>query len=78
MMLLDNGSFAQSFSGGDGTVGNPYQITSKAELLTVKDYPSMHYILMNDIDFAGLTGAVSSQPLADALMAMDTKYRICF
>jgi len=53
MVLLDNGSFAQSFSGGNGTLGNPYQITTKAELLTVKDYSSKHYILMNDIDFTG-------------------------
>ncbi len=44
---------AQTFSGGDGTISNPYQISTKAELLQVKDYPNEAYALLNDIDFTG-------------------------
>lgn len=43
---------AQVFAGGDGTAGNPYQIATKAQLSSVRNYPDKNYILMNDIVFA--------------------------
>ncbi len=44
---------AQSFSGGTGVAGDPYQISTKAELIQVSSYPNFYYILNNDIDFTG-------------------------
>jgi hypothetical protein len=44
---------AQPFSGGDGTLANPYQISTKAELLEVTNYADKAFILLNDIDFNG-------------------------
>jgi len=38
------------FGGGDGTAGNPWQITTRAELEAVNNDLTAHYILMNDID----------------------------
>lgn len=52
-MFCYSNATGQSFSGGDGTVSNPYLITTKAQLLTVKNFSSMNYKLMNDIDFNG-------------------------
>ncbi len=44
---------AQSFSGGDGSVANPYQISTKTELLEVGHYADKAFVLLNDIDFNG-------------------------
>lgn len=44
---------AQSFSGGDGSKADPFQITIKDQLLTVKNFATYNYKLMNDIDFEG-------------------------
>ncbi|WP_347026900.1 GLUG motif-containing protein, partial [Bacteroides ovatus] len=41
-----------SFSGGDGTVSNPYQITNAIELNEVRNKPFAHFKLMNDIDLS--------------------------
>lgn len=38
------------FAGGDGTVENPYRITSPAELSLIADNPEAHYVLDSDID----------------------------
>ena len=39
------------FPGGDGTGGNPYQITHIEHLYAVRDYLSKNFTLMNDLDF---------------------------
>lgn len=59
-LLFCFASHAQSFSGGDGSATNPYQITTKAQLLDVKNYSSGNYILNNDIDMGGdhFTGSI--------------------
>ncbi|MGN8224647.1 T9SS type A sorting domain-containing protein [Gracilimonas sp. BCB1] len=41
--------FAQ-FSGGSGTITDPYQISTLQQLQEVRTYPEMHFILINDID----------------------------
>ncbi|KAF5076424.1 Bacterial Ig domain protein [anaerobic digester metagenome] len=38
---------------GEGTLDNPYQITTIAQLDAVRRYSSKHFILMNDLDFNG-------------------------
>ncbi|GHT14892.1 hypothetical protein AGMMS4956_13660 [Bacteroidia bacterium] len=38
------------FAAGDGSSANPYQITSAAELASVKFHPSSSFVLMNDIN----------------------------
>jgi len=43
-------AWAAPFSGGDGTPENPYIITTPEELDAVRDAPSAHYRLNNDID----------------------------
>lgn len=45
---------AVDFAGGDGTAANPYQITTAEQLQAMKDGPSSHYLLMNDIDLDGV------------------------
>jgi hypothetical protein len=49
---------ASNFTNGDGTEGNPFQITNCAELNWTRDNLSAYYILMNDIDLGacGVTG----------------------
>lgn len=44
-------------AGGDGTSANPYQIETAAELQSIQNDLSAHYILMNDIDLTGVTWA---------------------
>ncbi|MEQ9374005.1 MAG: PKD domain-containing protein [Imperialibacter sp.] len=45
------------FSGnGAGTEGDPYQITTPAQLDEIREYLTAHFILMNDIDLTTATG----------------------
>ena len=55
-------SWAQTFSGGEGTDGDPYQITNAAQLNAVREKLDAHYILMSDID---LDGIANWQPIGD-------------
>lgn len=41
---------ASAFAGGDGSVGNPYQISTLQQLQNMNFDLSAHYILINDID----------------------------
>ena len=43
-------SAVSQFSGGTGTVSDPYQITSVSELNQIRNHLSSNFILMNDID----------------------------
>ena len=45
--------YISPFAGGDGSSGNPYQITSCAQLQAINTSRSSHYILENDIDCSG-------------------------
>ncbi|MFY0696370.1 MAG: T9SS type A sorting domain-containing protein [Balneola sp.] len=51
LILIQKEVFAQ-FAGGDGSSGDPYQITNLTELNEVRNYGTFgnHFILMNDID----------------------------
>jgi hypothetical protein len=44
-----------AFAGGDGTPENPYQISTREDLEAVNNDLAAHYILINDIDLAGVT-----------------------
>lgn len=46
---------ASAFAGGDGSSGNPYQITNATELQSMKDYTGHYFILNNDIDCSGVS-----------------------
>ncbi|WP_204844958.1 GLUG motif-containing protein, partial [Sedimentisphaera salicampi] len=46
---------AFGFAAGDGTENNPYQISTPDHLEAVNNDLSAHYILINDIDLAGIT-----------------------
>ena len=48
-LLLPNKMLAQ-FAGGDGTSGNPYQISTPAQLDGIRDNLDKHFIIINDID----------------------------
>ncbi|HYE81763.1 MAG TPA: S-layer homology domain-containing protein [Clostridia bacterium] len=39
------------FAAGDGSEGNPYQITKLEHLNNIRNYLDKHFILMNDLDF---------------------------
>ncbi|MDR0712402.1 MAG: hypothetical protein LBF67_08705, partial [Prevotellaceae bacterium] len=41
------------FAGGDGTEGDPYQITNRAQLDSVRSYRDKHFRLTADIDLSG-------------------------
>lgn len=41
-----------AFSGGSGTLADPYQIATVADLELVKDYLSSNFILMNNLDLS--------------------------
>lgn len=41
------------FAGGDGTAVAPYQIASVRQLDAMRNYPSAHFVLVNDIDLLG-------------------------
>jgi len=43
---------AGEFAGGDGSAGNPYQITKLEQLNNMRNYLDKHFILMNNLDFS--------------------------
>lgn len=43
------------FAGGDGSLGNPYKVSTPAQLNAVRNYPNSHYIQTNDIDMTYAT-----------------------
>jgi hypothetical protein len=53
-LFIENGfsntSAAPIFPGGDGSAGNPYQISNVTELQNMSANLSAHYVLINDID----------------------------
>ncbi len=70
--------FAADFSGGDGSVENPYIITSPEELNAIRDYPDKHYQLANHIDLTefleegnGLGGSTSWHPIDNFSGSLD-------
>ncbi|MHA7965014.1 S-layer homology domain-containing protein [Paenibacillus sp. CAU 1782] len=70
--------FAADFSGGDGSVENPYIITSPEELNAIRDYPDKHYKLANHIDLTefleegnGLGGSTSWHPIDNFSGSLD-------
>jgi hypothetical protein len=46
---------ASAFAGGDGSSGNPFQISNVTELQNMSSNLSAHYILINDIDASATT-----------------------
>ncbi len=53
--VLITANLNYAFTGGDGTAGNPYQISTKADLEAVNTNLAASYILLNDIDLTGTT-----------------------
>ncbi|MEQ9219656.1 MAG: GLUG motif-containing protein, partial [Cyclobacteriaceae bacterium] len=47
--IIYNSAISQ-FSGGTGTINDPYQITSASEFNQIRNYLSASFILLNDID----------------------------
>lgn len=43
------------YENGDGSIENPYVITTVGGLEMIKEHPNAHYVLGNDIDCAGYT-----------------------
>ncbi len=46
----------RAFAGGDGTIGNPYQISDVDQLQDISSDLSAHYVLINDIDASATVG----------------------
>ncbi|MCK5774089.1 MAG: hypothetical protein KAH57_09915, partial [Thermoplasmata archaeon] len=46
----------RAFAGGDGTVGNPYQISDVDQLQDMSSDLSAHYLLINDVDASATSG----------------------
>ncbi len=65
LVVLFIASLSLGFTGGDGTAGNPYQISTRADLEAVNNDLAANYILLNDIDLSGIT-------YSQAVIAPDT------
>ncbi|WP_407356029.1 hypothetical protein [Methanolobus sp. WCC5] len=46
---------ALAYAGGDGSAGNPYQITTANDLQNMNNDVTAHYIMINDVDVSHLT-----------------------
>ncbi len=55
LVVLVIAALACAFNGGNGTAANPYQIATRQHLEAVNNNLAAHYILLNDIDLAGVT-----------------------
>jgi len=63
LSFIGNNCFAQTFGGGNGSLGNPYQISTKGHLDSLAIYVNRtnspltfvgkYFIMMNDIDVSG-------------------------
>ncbi len=51
--LLSTSAGASAFAGGDGSAGNPYQISTVEQLQLMNSDLNAHYIQVNDIDASG-------------------------
>lgn len=53
-MVLDITAYAQAitspFAGGDGSLSDPYQISTPEQLNEVRNYLDKNFVLINDID----------------------------
>jgi len=60
--------FTPAFAGGDGSINNPYQITSEYELGIVRNFLNANFILKNDIplNLGTITKLDGWLPLGDA------------
>lgn len=54
-LLLISTSIYADFAGGDGSVDNPYQISTIKQLNQVRDFADQNFILTNNLDFLGTT-----------------------
>ena len=54
------GGAAFGFSGGDGSAGSPYEVSSVGDLLDVTNEPDACYILVNDINLAPATTGLAA------------------
>ena len=59
------------FENGDGSVENPYEINSLGGLLYIKNEPSAHYAIVDDIDASGQTVKQSSFDFTGSLDGRD-------
>ncbi|HPF38006.1 MAG TPA: hypothetical protein P5081_23605 [Phycisphaerae bacterium] len=48
-------TLASGFAGGDGSLGDPYQICSAAQLQLAGSHLNANFVLIDDIDLAGVT-----------------------
>ncbi len=69
LAVLFIASLTFAFTGGDGTAGNPYQISTRADLEAVNNDLAASYIFMNDIDLGDIT-------YTQAIIAPDTSETI--
>ncbi len=46
----------RTFAGGDGTIGDPYQVSDVDQLQDISSDLNAHYVLINDIDASATVG----------------------
>lgn len=54
LVVVSNTFAVTAFAGGTGTAADPYQITTAAQMQAINDDVTAHYILMANIDLAGV------------------------
>ncbi|KGK97689.1 hypothetical protein LI82_07855 [Methanococcoides methylutens] len=67
-MMISSPASAATFAGGDGTVADPYQISTVEQLQDMSTDLSANYILINDIDASvtsGWNGNAGFTPIGD-------------
>lgn len=55
---------------GDGTITEPFLVSSYQDFLNMKYYPDNHFVLSNDLDFAG----VSHEPIFDEFLRFEGSF----
>jgi hypothetical protein len=59
------------FRDGDGTINNPYQVSTAADIISINNQLNKHYVLVNDIDMSGVV-------YSNALVAPDISSDVNF
>lgn len=53
------------FDGGDGSIGNPYQVSRLDQLQEMQNYPDSHFILTGDINASETSTGAGFNPVGD-------------
>ncbi|MGI2295047.1 GLUG motif-containing protein [Paenibacillus sp. GXUN7292] len=62
---------AVSFVGGDGSEDEPFQITTAEQLNEIRNHPTSHFVLINDIDLSTDASTIAWEPIINFSGSLD-------